>query len=464
MALFTEGKLFKKAGEGSGGGGGGDQHNLGWYATQSALEEAHPTATAGDWAIVGSTDTVWIWDTDDSEWVDSDQKGQVTSVNGQTGDVVLDLLPTQTGNAGKFLTTDGTDASWSDKPLVNTATKTSNLVISSSSAEGLGNNICIGNNTNINSYGQGQTVIGQASQSGDSYNVIIGRACSSSGQYGVVIGSTCSSTGNNNVLIGSKLAKIASANNAILISASNNIVTNSDSNTFKVANANGNFEIMSADGTIPEARLADTTNAQQGDVLTLDANGDAVWQAGGSGGGLPSQTGNAGKFLTTDGIDASWGNALVNTSTTDYQHSLGILGNAYASLSVAVGYTSSAYKDYCTAIGTGANAYSNYMTAIGRSSGGYSETANYAICIGAEAQISGSAKASIQIGKGTNSTAGTMCVGLSTDGSTWNNYELLSSDGTIPAARHASLPSADGTYVLKLVISGGVPTLSWVAE
>lgn len=64
-------------GEGSGG-GGGDQHNLGYYATPAALREAHPTAEAGDWAIVGSTDTVWIWDTDNEEWVDSDQKGQVT--------------------------------------------------------------------------------------------------------------------------------------------------------------------------------------------------------------------------------------------------------------------------------------------------------------------------------------------------------------------------------------------------
>ena len=99
---------------GAGGGGGGDQHNLGYYATPTALREAHPTAEAGDWAIVGSTDTVWIWDDDNSAWVDSDQKGQVTSVNGQTGDVVLDLLPDQTENAGKFLTTDGTDASWSD--------------------------------------------------------------------------------------------------------------------------------------------------------------------------------------------------------------------------------------------------------------------------------------------------------------------------------------------------------------
>lgn len=68
---------------------GGDQHNLGYFATQAALEEAHPTAEAGDWAIVGSTDTVWIWDTDTSAWKDSDQKGQVTSVNNQTGAVTL---------------------------------------------------------------------------------------------------------------------------------------------------------------------------------------------------------------------------------------------------------------------------------------------------------------------------------------------------------------------------------------
>ena len=69
--------------------GGGDQHNLGYYATQSDLETAHPTAEAGDWAIVGSTDTVWIWDDATSAWVDSDQKGQVTSVNNQTGDVTV---------------------------------------------------------------------------------------------------------------------------------------------------------------------------------------------------------------------------------------------------------------------------------------------------------------------------------------------------------------------------------------
>lgn len=43
--------------------------------------------------------------------------GAVKSVNGQTGHVVLDaddVLPSQSGNAGKILTTDGTNSSWTD--------------------------------------------------------------------------------------------------------------------------------------------------------------------------------------------------------------------------------------------------------------------------------------------------------------------------------------------------------------
>ena len=106
------------------GSGGGDQHNLGYFATPAALEEAYPTAEAGDWAIVGSTDTVWVWDEDGSVWVDSDQKGQVTSVNGQTGDVVLTIpdvmqystMPTAgADNLGKIVQFTGTtDANYTN--------------------------------------------------------------------------------------------------------------------------------------------------------------------------------------------------------------------------------------------------------------------------------------------------------------------------------------------------------------
>ena len=70
-------------------GGSGDSHNLGWYADLTALQTAHPTGVSGDFAILGSTDTVWVWDADTSAWKDTDTKGQVTSVNNQTGDVTV---------------------------------------------------------------------------------------------------------------------------------------------------------------------------------------------------------------------------------------------------------------------------------------------------------------------------------------------------------------------------------------
>lgn len=44
---------------------------LGWFETEQALEAAHPTGQNGQWAIIGSTDTIWTWDSDTSAWVNS---------------------------------------------------------------------------------------------------------------------------------------------------------------------------------------------------------------------------------------------------------------------------------------------------------------------------------------------------------------------------------------------------------
>ena len=44
---------------------------LGWYATEQALQAAHPTGQNGQWAIIGTTDTIWTWDSDTSAWVNS---------------------------------------------------------------------------------------------------------------------------------------------------------------------------------------------------------------------------------------------------------------------------------------------------------------------------------------------------------------------------------------------------------
>ena len=46
----------------------------GWYATPTALQNAVPSGQNGWWAIVGSTDTIWVWDGDSGTggaWVES---------------------------------------------------------------------------------------------------------------------------------------------------------------------------------------------------------------------------------------------------------------------------------------------------------------------------------------------------------------------------------------------------------
>lgn len=43
----------------------------GWYATPMALQNAVPSGQNGWWAIVGSTDTIWVWDSDSGAWAES---------------------------------------------------------------------------------------------------------------------------------------------------------------------------------------------------------------------------------------------------------------------------------------------------------------------------------------------------------------------------------------------------------
>jgi len=385
---FVATKLFHKAGEGSGGGGGGgDQHNLGWYATESALTTAHATATDGDWAIVGATDTVWVWDTDTSAWVDTDTKGQVTSVNGQTGAVTIgandvlptqtghsghvlgtdgfvagwvepeivqravlpvasqdeegniyqfvgttdanytngyfykcvsdgqtpatyswqnievqeaDALPDQTGNSGKFLTTDGTDASWSDKPLVNKSLN-GKLVITT------------GTNSVSNApFSITYDNIASPKVSSNYCQMLIGSfntaATSLSGWGATMIGVDTQATGTCALAIGPMTQ--AKANGAIQLGSTGTQTPNSDANTFKVANLNGNFEMMSADGTIPTARLTKVNT-----TVTLAS---ADWSGG-------SQT------VTVTGMTTT-GVVLVSPDPTDQSAytSAGILCTAQA--------------------------------------------------------------------------------------------------------------------------------------
>ena len=64
-------------------------HFKGYYTSIEKLQEAYPTGQLGDYAIVGGTDTVWLWDDESNSWLNSTEQGIVISVNGRTGEVVL---------------------------------------------------------------------------------------------------------------------------------------------------------------------------------------------------------------------------------------------------------------------------------------------------------------------------------------------------------------------------------------
>ena len=156
----------------------------------------------------------------------------------------IDALPDQTGNSGKFLTTDGSTASWSDKPLVNSAAASSfSLAIRGTATNVFTTAVGIGSVAS-----NGGTAFGYNSQASASYGVAVGQYAQINKGYAIQLGKG----------------------------------TNEDTNTFKVGNQNGNYEIMSADGTIPAERMSATAGTT-GQVLTKTDTG-MNWQdaAGGA--------------------------------------------------------------------------------------------------------------------------------------------------------------------------------------
>lgn len=197
----------------------------------------------GDTYNIGDTGSNYTWD--GTAW---DKLSETVDLsNYATKDYVeekiagFEALPDQTGNSGKFLTTNGTTASWSDKPLVNKATNTTSLAIGGSAKQ---NFITV-----VGIYAGGNTA---------NFSTIVGYSAESRSDYGVAIGYSASVALN--------------ANNAIQLGTG----TNRDANTFKVGNANGNFELMSADGTIPAERMSATAGTT-GQVLTKTDAG-MEWQ------------------------------------------------------------------------------------------------------------------------------------------------------------------------------------------
>lgn len=52
------------------------QGAVGWYPNYEALYAAHEVGYDGNWAIVGDTDTIWVWDSDTGVWKDTGESSK----------------------------------------------------------------------------------------------------------------------------------------------------------------------------------------------------------------------------------------------------------------------------------------------------------------------------------------------------------------------------------------------------
>lgn len=81
-------------------------HFKGYFTSIEKLRETYPTGNLGDYAIVGGTDTVWVWDDETSDWLNTTEQGVVLSVNGRTGEVILTKTDVGLSNVDNTADTD----------------------------------------------------------------------------------------------------------------------------------------------------------------------------------------------------------------------------------------------------------------------------------------------------------------------------------------------------------------------
>lgn len=228
---------------------------------------------------------------------------------------------------------------------------------------------------------------------------------------------------------------------------------------------------------------------------------------------LPDQTDNAGKFLTTDGENVSWGNAVANTATQSNQLNITTLNGAAitpdrsgTSINIGENIYGGKYNDRGgIRIGKNINTMKeNFASGVYIAHGGVEYAGGGVIISGHINSIYGNNSGKIGgiiisgfgnlkiVSKGVHSTLiGSIDSGenfmLKADYTTaivngastgevtedntfwWGNqnglYKLFDTDGTIPTDRYTITPTNAGTYVPKLTIAeDGTATREWGTE
>ncbi len=420
--------------------------------------------------------------TDDTKFLKGD---------GTWGDI--DALPSQTGQSGKFLTTDGTDASWASVSVPSNTYTEDNLVA--------GDNVeFVKQSYRLNCNVQGSPTITDGVASGfsdsnylwhsnwltaatTSFDVFtaVKLNAAATDNFGIIDagdgwGLRLTTSTNNTARLRIITAPQTSASvditgttpltagTKVYIKASYNstdgykLYTSSDGETW---NLEGSSSITSTPNNTTNYKIGDnaaTGIALNGSIYLQDTyiniDGTKIWTAYVA---APVTVINSSGLKNTAGGANSL--TLLGTATTAANAvNIGYQAETSAQRGIALGYRALASGQDAVAIGSGSEsstttrttAYGQGSVAIGQYTRAEGERGT-ALGMGASAGAYGAtsvgqfayatAQYAIQIGQGINPTANTLSVGLSSS----NNYRLLDSNGKIPAAR---LPSM-------------APTLTW---
>lgn len=386
-----------------------------------------------------------------------------------------DSLPDQTDHAGQFLTTDGADASWT--PLDTLPVKLTDNEYTMVEFDGgmLPVPVCVDTlavdpNTeyivllSLDDIAPGTVVRYDVSVAGGQGQLIQTLRIPSILPNGVATRESDTSTG------------LWSDWNVTQMVVTSQLESNIVQNSTNPVQSQALYTAFAG----KQATLVSGTNIKTVNGTSLLGSGDLAIGTD----SLPDQTGQSGKFLTTDGTALSWGSAiqatekgaasgvapldanskvaetylpsttLKNTATVTWALTIDGAANTTHGESVNIGHRSNIQGDCSVAIGEdsttgtygtalGAFAYGSGQGSIAIGSGaptqGAEATATGSIAIGTNAKAT--AADAIQLGTGSNATAGTFNVALGTD----KNYQLLTNDGKVPNDRLNVMTGTDGT-------------------
>lgn len=194
--------------------------------------------------------------------------------------------------------------------------------------------------------------------------------------------------------------------------AAQNAAINSGVTAQAVADISANKAAVAALQTSKQNKLT------AGNGITIE--GDTISATGGGGGAsLPDQTGNAGKFLMTNGGEVSWREALTNKSAHVNATAIGY------SKQIST-WTGDIYIGTPNTVSTGRSV--GGVIVIGENADTLNSTCYNSIAIGSNAMVGG--RRAIQLGQGTNNDANTFKVSNNN-----GNFEMMDANGNVPLDR-----------------------------